>query len=108
MNSRKPSLVAPNATTWPARLVKLLGKRPDAAVAKLAECSGESVRRHRLELGIPARRRQVAWTERQIAILRTLDGASNAEAARQLGRSEMSVRVMRSRLGLSPQRPSPA
>lgn len=84
---------------WTAALDKLHGRMPDAAVGRIAGCSGESARRRRVALGIAAYRPERPWTEAELALLGTVPDPG---AARRLKRSPVAVRIMRHRQGVPP------
>src|SRR4051812_26850366 len=79
---------------WTPRLDALLGKSPDAVVAAVAGCSGESVRRRREHLGVDACRAERAWTPAAVELLGT---APDVDVARKLGVSRVAVRIQRHR-----------
>jgi DNA-binding CsgD family transcriptional regulator len=91
---------------WPARLRKLLGTMPDAALAPRAGVHAKTVLRERQRSGIPPYRKKptaIEWTERMLALLGT---ASDQAVADELGLSPATVSKTRRRLGLPAFQPS--
>lgn len=81
-------------TSWTAEMDALLGTQADGALGAIWGISGESVRRRRIELAIPAKRAKVEWTEGR---LRVLAKEPDAVAAEKLQISLASVKTARSR-----------
>jgi hypothetical protein len=94
----------PKKHWWTAEDDKLLGLRPDAQVAMLLGIGVSTVRhrRNQLRISLPARLKKVTppkpWSAEEIALL---SKASDAQVARRLGRSVISVKAKRLRLGIA-------
>ena len=100
---------SPQRFPWTARLVRLLGKRSDAQVARIGGLSVAATRNERLRRRIPASgaREVFRWTK---AALRLLGTASDAEVAKAIGLSVSTVSIKRRSLGIRSSeevRPSP-
>ena len=97
----------PKRHRWTAEDDKLLGLRPDAQVAMLLGISEGTVRRRRnqLHISLPGQLRKVSprrpWPAEEDAML---GKATDAQVARRLGRSVMSVKTRRVRLGIASSR----
>ncbi len=77
----------------------MLGRRPDAWIARKLGIAASTVAAERLRRGIPPHRAasRFEWTRRALSLLGT---ASDAEIGRRLGISEARVRRRRVRLGI--------
>ncbi|MFL6201408.1 MAG: hypothetical protein ACJ76J_19735 [Thermoanaerobaculia bacterium] len=89
-----------NKLLWPAHLLELLGKIPDATLARRAGISWSTVQEERRRRGIPPARPQrppVDWSEDMIQLLGT---AEDKEVAAELGIPTASVFRKRRILGI--------
>jgi hypothetical protein len=87
---------------WPAELADLLGKVPDAELARIAGVCVKTVATERLRRRIAAfasHRRRYEWTPESIALL---GSAIDAEVAAALGISHSAVAYKRLLLGIAP------
>ncbi len=91
---------APTKLEWPARLVELLGRRPDGEVAARAGVNVGTVSAERARRGIPPsapRRPDIEWTDAMIALL---GEASDLDVAAELELPVCSVIYKRHALGI--------
>jgi hypothetical protein len=94
----------PKKHWWKPEDDKLLGLRPDAQVAMLLAVTEGTVRhrRNQLRISLPPRLWKATppkpWRAEEIAML---GKATDAEVARRLGRSAVSVKARRLRLGIA-------
>ena len=86
------------SSSWPPRLARLLGRRPDAEVAKRAGVVAQTVSRERRRRGIPPfepRRPRIEWTRAMLALLGTdTDGNVAAELRVHVGSVQLRRRVL--------------
>jgi hypothetical protein len=98
-------LVHPRRHRWPRRLAAMLGRLPDALLARLAGVSYQTVvaeRRRRTVAPFAPRRTPVRWTHAMIGHLGT---DSDRNVAELLGVGHRSVFRKRRALGIAPYRP---
>ena len=92
----------PLQVRWPAKNLKLLGRVPDARLARKLRISLDAVQGERWRRGIePSRPRRpdIQWTRKMIRLLGTDIDSSIAE---RLGLPEYSARHKRQRMGIPP------
>lgn len=90
----------PRRFRWPPRALALLGRLPDAEVARRAGCTKDTVVSERRRRGIAPLHRQkppIEWTEAMLALLGT---ATDAEVGLDLGLHKNNVGVKRRMLGI--------
>jgi hypothetical protein len=96
---RRDTRVA-NQHRWEPRFARMLGKVPDAVLARGAHVALTTVVKERRRRGIPPNRSfapPVEWTEEMIALL---GEASDRQVAEELGVSKSSVAYKRTSLGI--------
>lgn len=96
----------PNRFRWPQRLAALLGRIPDAAVAKRAGLNRKTVQEERRRRRIPPsveKAPPVDWTSQKVRLLGKL---TDVELARQWGIHPHTVMSKRRSLGIPPSDPS--
>ena len=91
-------MVKKQVDIFPAKLIRQLGKTPDAALAAEFQVSIWRIRQERVRRGI-ARAKTGKWTPQQIALLGKM---SDSEAARRAGFTTTAAFVKRTSLGIAP------